>query len=193
MIAWDGSREAARAASDAIPLLAVAEQVLILVVDAHEVSGGVGGQPGSRARGPPARHEVKAEVRQVASGGAGIAEVLLAQARDEAADLLVMGGYGHSRLREMMLGGTTRHILEHTTSAHPFSPIEHRSSSIWRGMNAIAMTIAGARACVLAQTVPGRAGARCRAAGRQAAPAAGRVLPQPPCRLQHALTARGSV
>ena len=61
------------------------------------------------------RHEVKAEVRQVTSGGAGMADVLLGQARDEAADLLVMGGYGHSRLREMLVGGTTRHILEHMT------------------------------------------------------------------------------
>ena len=58
---------------------------------------------------------------RVAGGGAGIAEALLAQARDEAADLLVMGGYGHSRLREMMLGGTTRSILEHMTVPVLFS------------------------------------------------------------------------
>ena len=61
------------------------------------------------------RHEVKAEVRSIASGSAGIANVLLAQAREQSADLLVMGGYGHSRLREMLVGGTTRDILEHTT------------------------------------------------------------------------------
>ena len=54
-------------------------------------------------------------MRQAASGGAGIARALLGQAQDQAADLLVMGGYGHSRLREMMLGGTTRYMLEHTT------------------------------------------------------------------------------
>ena len=51
----------------------------------------------------------------MASDSGGIAEALLAQARAEAADLLVMGGYGHSRLREMMLGGTTRSMLEHMT------------------------------------------------------------------------------
>jgi nucleotide-binding universal stress UspA family protein len=67
------------------------------------------------------RHEVKAEVRQVASGGTNIGQALLAQAREEAADLLVMGGYGHSRLREMMLGGTTRSILEHMTLPVLFS------------------------------------------------------------------------
>ena len=73
-----------------------------------------GDHPGAELVAHLVRHEVKAELRQVASGG-GIAEALLAQARDEAADLLVMGGYGHSRLREMMLGGTTRSMLEHMT------------------------------------------------------------------------------
>ena len=48
-------------------------------------------------------------------------QALLAQAREDAADLLVMGGYGHSRLREMMLGGTTRSILEHMTVPVLFS------------------------------------------------------------------------
>ena len=57
----------------------------------------------------------------MASGGASVAETLLAQARDAAADLLVMGGYGHSRLREMMLGGTTRSMLEHMTVPVLFS------------------------------------------------------------------------
>jgi nucleotide-binding universal stress UspA family protein len=55
------------------------------------------------------------------SSGGGIAEALLAQARSAAADLLVMGGYGHSRLREMMLGGTTRSMLEHMTLPVLFS------------------------------------------------------------------------
>ena len=67
------------------------------------------------------RHEVKAEVQPVASSSASTANVLHAQARDEAADLLVMGGYGHSRLREMMLGGTTRSMLESTTVPVLFS------------------------------------------------------------------------
>ena len=67
-----------------------------------------GDHPGAELVAHLVRHEVKAELRQVASGGARHRRALLAQARDEAADLLVMGGYGHSRLREMMLGGTTR-------------------------------------------------------------------------------------
>ena len=51
----------------------------------------------------------------MASDSAAVTEVLLAQAREQSADLLVMGGYGHSRLREMLSGGTTRHVLERTT------------------------------------------------------------------------------
>ena len=51
----------------------------------------------------------------MASDRAAVTEVLLAQAREQGADLLVMGGYGHSRLREMLIGGTTRYILEHMT------------------------------------------------------------------------------
>ena len=116
IVAWDGSREAARAASDAIPLLQAAELVLILVVDARKVSGGAGSPPGTELAVHLTRHGIKTEVRQVPSGGAGVTEVLLAQARDAAADLLVMGGYGHSRVREMLFGGTTRHILDHTTA-----------------------------------------------------------------------------
>ena len=117
LIAWDGSREAARAASDAIPLLRFAENVMILVVESRDA----GDQLESKLVVHLLRHEVKAEVRQIASGGAGIANVLLGQARDEAADLLVMGGYSHSRLREMFVGGTTRDILEHMTVPVLFS------------------------------------------------------------------------
>ena len=108
LVAWDGSREAARAANDAIPLLQSAE--LVLVVEARSA----GDHPGAELVAHLVRHEVRTELRQVAGSG-GIAEVLLAQAGAEAADLLVMGGYGHSRLREMMFGGVTRSILESTT------------------------------------------------------------------------------
>src|SRR4051812_47565617 len=84
IVAWDGSREAARAANDAIPLLQPAEQVLVLVVDARDV----GDLTGAEFVAHLVRHEVRAELRQVASSG-GIAEILLAQAHAAAADLLV--------------------------------------------------------------------------------------------------------
>ena len=91
--------------------------MLVLVVESRDA----GDHLGSKLAAHLIRHEVKAEVRQIASGGAGIADALLGQARDEAADLLVMGGYGHSRLREMFVGGTTRYILEHMTVPVLFS------------------------------------------------------------------------
>ena len=120
LVAWDGSREAARATSDAIPLLRFAEQVLVLVVDARD-DGRLGDLPGSALTAHLVRHAVKAELRQVASGSASVAETLLGHAGELQADLLVMGGYGHSRLREMMLGGTTRSMLEHMTVPVLFS------------------------------------------------------------------------
>ena len=85
----------------------------ILVVDAPEIGGRMDGQPGEALAAHLRRHAIAAEVRPVPSGGAGVPDVMLAQARDQAIDLLVMGGYGHSRLREMLVGGATRHILEH--------------------------------------------------------------------------------
>jgi nucleotide-binding universal stress UspA family protein len=115
MLAWDGSREAARAVHDALPLLRLAEEAIVLVVDARDLGARVGQQPGADVAAHLARHEVRTRVKRVTSGGSGIGELLLAQAREEGADLLVMGGYGHSRLREMLVGGVTRHLLEHTT------------------------------------------------------------------------------
>jgi nucleotide-binding universal stress UspA family protein len=121
LIAWDGSREAARAAADAIPLLRLAERAVILIVDARDVSGRVGDRPGADIATHLTRHGIKAEVSEVQSGGASVGEIILAQAREQGADLLVMGGYGHSRLREMMLGGVTRYILEQMTIPALFS------------------------------------------------------------------------
>ena len=115
LIAWDGSREAARAATDAIPLLQHAEFVLIVVVDARDIGGHNGRRRGEDLATYLSRHAVKAEVRSMASGSKAVTDVLLAEARNDAADLLIMGGYGHSRVREMLVGGTTRHVLEHTT------------------------------------------------------------------------------
>jgi nucleotide-binding universal stress UspA family protein len=111
VVAWDGSREAARAAGDAVPLLQKATDVVVLVVDAAAAGVRFSDQPGSGLAGYLTRHGVKARVKQVASGGA-IGATILAQVQEEQADLLVMGGYGHSRVREMLFGGTTRHILQ---------------------------------------------------------------------------------
>ena len=108
----------------------MAEHVLVLVVDAHDVGGRAGDQPGSELVAHLARHEVKARAAAGCERRRRIAEALLAQAREEAADLLVMGGYGHSRLREMMLGGTTRSILEQHDRACPVLALKDDNARI---------------------------------------------------------------
>jgi nucleotide-binding universal stress UspA family protein len=119
LIAWDGSREAARALADALPLLREADSTVVLVVGGPDAQEPLGGHaPEALLADHLARHGVKAEVKRVQGGGrraGGTGEVILAQAQEEAAELLVLGGYGHSRFRERMLGGTTRFMLEHAT------------------------------------------------------------------------------
>jgi nucleotide-binding universal stress UspA family protein len=115
LIAWNGSREATRAVHDALPLLAAAAHSTLLVVDpAHQVELN-DGTPGAEIAAHLARHGVKVEVKSTPGGGLPIGDVLLSQAAEEGADLLVMGGYGHSRLRETVLGGATRQLLAQMT------------------------------------------------------------------------------
>jgi nucleotide-binding universal stress UspA family protein len=114
LIAWDGSREAARATGDAVPLLQTAEDVIVLTVDAHRAGARYSDRPGFGLTTYLTRHGAKARVKQVAASG-GIADTILVQVAEERADLLVMGGYGHSPMREMMFGGVTRSLLESAT------------------------------------------------------------------------------
>jgi len=111
LVAWNGSREAARAVADAMPILASAEAVTVLMVDPQ---AGVD-LPGADIALHLARHGVKAQVERTVSADVPIAEVLLSRAADLGADLLVMGAYGHSRVRELLLGGATRSILASMT------------------------------------------------------------------------------
>jgi nucleotide-binding universal stress UspA family protein len=115
IVAWDGSREAARAVNDALPLLRLARDTIVLIVDPASRGAQLGQQPGADIATHLARHNVRVDIKQVHSGGLGIGDVILSQGSDEGADLVVMGGYGHSRLREMLVGGVTRHLLEHMT------------------------------------------------------------------------------
>ena len=115
LAAWDGSAPAARALGDALPLLRRAERVALAVVDPERLGGRVGEQPGADMAAHLARHGVRVEVQAVPSGGLATADVLLDLAADTGADLLVMGGYGHSRLRELAFGGTTRDVLGRMT------------------------------------------------------------------------------
>jgi nucleotide-binding universal stress UspA family protein len=115
VIGWDASREAARAVGDAMPLLGRAEKVTVLTIDAEESPFGHGEIPGADIALYLARHGVKAEVEHTVSAGIGIGNTLLSRAADYQANLLVMGAYGHSRMRELLLGGATRTVLTSMT------------------------------------------------------------------------------
>lgn len=112
VIAWKPTREASRAVADALPLLAQAEQVDVLVIDPMVGEAAHGGEPGADIAAHLARHGLKVEVETRPSMNFSVAYALLEHARRVGADLLVCGGYGHSRLREAVLGGTTRELLQ---------------------------------------------------------------------------------
>ena len=109
MVCWDGSRAAARAVADAMPLLERAKSVEVVIVTNErgkqdEIEGADIGQH-------LARHGLKVEVNRIMRGELDVADALLSHCADSGADFIVMGGYGHSRLREFILGGVTRKIL----------------------------------------------------------------------------------
>jgi nucleotide-binding universal stress UspA family protein len=113
LVCWNGSRNAARAVGDAMPFLRRAKAVEVLIVTGE---GGTGDEiPGADIGEHLARHDLKVDVERVASGGE-VSDMILSHAADAGADLLVMGGYGHSRLREFILGGVTRGILRTMTA-----------------------------------------------------------------------------
>ncbi|MBP1290963.1 MULTISPECIES: universal stress protein [Bradyrhizobium] len=109
LVAWDFSRAAARAVSDAIPILEKAREVRILTVTNEKAI------PSKRSASELAknlsRHGMDVIVEEVDAAGRAIGDVLAAQIESRRADLLVMGAYGHSRFREFILGGATRSIL----------------------------------------------------------------------------------
>jgi nucleotide-binding universal stress UspA family protein len=115
VIGWNASREAARAVNDAMPLLTAAEIVSILTIDPREGPRAHGELPGADISLHLARHGVKAEIERAVSPDLPVGEALLSRAADLGADLLVMGAYGHSRARELLLGGATRSLLRSMT------------------------------------------------------------------------------
>jgi nucleotide-binding universal stress UspA family protein len=109
LVAWDGSRSAARAVADAMPLLVRAKAAEVLTVASEPAKSDE--MPGADIAHHLARHGVKVEVDSIVAVGTDVASTILSHAADISADFLVMGGYGHSRLREFVLGGVTRGIL----------------------------------------------------------------------------------
>jgi nucleotide-binding universal stress UspA family protein len=112
LVAWNASREAARAVSDALPILARADAVEVV---AFEPGGDHGEVPGGDIALYLARHGVRANAARDVAPGVDIGSRILSRAADAGADLIVMGAYGHSRLRELALGGATRTLLEAMT------------------------------------------------------------------------------
>jgi nucleotide-binding universal stress UspA family protein len=112
-VAWNAGREASRAVNDALPLLTRAKVVRILAINPDR-TGEHGEEVGADVALHLARHGVNADVSVVGSD-IGDADMLLSQVSDFGADLIVMGAYGHSRARELILGGMTRHVLHHMT------------------------------------------------------------------------------
>jgi nucleotide-binding universal stress UspA family protein len=109
MVCWDGSRNAARAIGDAMPLLARARTIEVVIVAGERAKSDE--IPGADIAQHLARHGLKVELERIVSADSDVASTLLSHAADASADFIVMGGYGHSRLREFILGGATRGIL----------------------------------------------------------------------------------
>lgn len=115
LVAWDGSREAARAVHDALPFLSGAARVTLCAV------GDEAATSLDAASAMVRRHGMSVDARRVSRADADAGEVLLTQAGEMGADLLVMGAYGHARLREFVFGGATRHVLDHAALPVLFS------------------------------------------------------------------------
>ena len=113
LIAWKGTREAARAVRDALPLLRAAGRVSLVEVAEAEPDTTGDGTLADAAAWLRSHHVAVEASREPAQGGIG--EQLQQWAAERRVDLLVSGGYGHSRLREWVLGGATRHLLDHMT------------------------------------------------------------------------------
>ncbi|MDB5642155.1 MAG: universal stress protein [Hyphomicrobiales bacterium] len=112
LIAWDGSQPAARALSDAMPLLEKAKTIEVVSIAGPRTS--YKELPGFNITRHLSRHGLNAELKRLPMSG-DVGDTLLSYAADAGSDFLVMGGYGHSRLREFVLGGTTRTILSTMT------------------------------------------------------------------------------
>lgn len=116
MICWNNSREAARAVTGALPLLAKASRVEMLVVDGEQATDADRERTSGREiTAWLGRHGVKATVVRDTAPASAIATEILSRAADHDIDLIVMGLYGHSRMREMVLGGTSRTLLNSMT------------------------------------------------------------------------------
>jgi nucleotide-binding universal stress UspA family protein len=115
LVAWDGTREAARAANDALPLLENADAVTVIFVGARETALAEHHPSVERMVHHLQQHGIPAQTEETLQGDLRISDVLLSRAADLAIDLLVAGAYHHSQLREALVGGVSRELLDHMT------------------------------------------------------------------------------
>jgi nucleotide-binding universal stress UspA family protein len=115
LIAWNGRREATRAVFDALPLLKKADEVSVIWINPQNDSDEAGDLPATDLCLALARHGVKCGEGACVAPKLSAGETLLSEATKFGWDILVMGCYGHSRLREFILGGATRHVLSQMT------------------------------------------------------------------------------
>jgi nucleotide-binding universal stress UspA family protein len=116
LVAWNASREATRAVNDALPLLREAKAVTVLAINPKHGIEGHGDVPAADICLHLARHGVKAEAAHTIAKDISEGDALLSYAADLGVDLIVAGGYGHSRAREMVFGGVTRTLLQEMTA-----------------------------------------------------------------------------
>lgn len=115
LIAWDGSREAARAVNNALPFLSAAQDIRVVSYNGRENPEEFAGEPGADLALYLARHGLNIKVEQRTSPDRDIGGRLLSEAADLDSDLIVMGAYSHSRAYEFVMGGVTRTVLEAMT------------------------------------------------------------------------------
>lgn len=115
LVAWNGSAQSARAVNDALPFLTKAERVTTLTINPDSVRKGASDRPSTHIAAHLARHGITADARELVVDDVAVDDMILSQASDEAADLIVMGAYGHARAREIVLGGATRALFKQMT------------------------------------------------------------------------------
>src|SRR3984957_9801322 len=112
---WDGSSTAARAINDALPLLVKATTVDLLIVLNEKTNSNTNVIRGAEMAKHLARHDVKVQIETVPAADIDVTNAILSYVADNSATLIVMGGYGHAKLREVILGGVTRDMLKSMT------------------------------------------------------------------------------
>ncbi|MDQ4421623.1 universal stress protein [Sphingobium sp. DEHP117] len=115
IIGWDGSRSASRALAGALPFCRMAQTVRLVAVSGDKAFDPIAAL--SQAQRHLEYHSVISSIEEIPSAGRNAGDVLLERAKENGASLLVMGGYGHSRVREFVLGGATRTVLNEPGTA----------------------------------------------------------------------------